>query len=100
MNTNDLTRRQFIAAVSAGSFAAVASRVLPAYANVSRKASKLAILGGQAVRTKPFPHWPMWDKYADEELVMSVLRSGVWSRNKVVAEFEKKYAELMALMRC
>jgi len=100
MDTNDLTRRQFLAAASAGSLAAVASHAVPAYANTSKKAGKLAILGGQPVRTKDFQHWPIWDKNTDEELVLSVLRSGVWSRNKVVAEFEKKYAELMGVKRC
>ena len=100
MNKSNLTRRQFIAAASAGSLAAVASRTVPAYANASRRTNKLAILGGQPVRTKPFSDWPMWDKSADEELVLSVLRSGLWSRNKVVAEFEKKYAKLMGAKRC
>lgn len=89
-----------MAAASAGSLAAVAARAIPAYGNLSKKASKPAILGGQAVRTKPFPHWPIWDRKHDEELVLSVLRSGVWSRAKVVAEFEKKYAELMGAKRC
>lgn len=100
MNENDLTRRQFIAAASAGSLAAVASRTIPAYGNISKKASKLAILGGRPVRTKSFPGWPIWDRNADEKLLLSVLRSGVWSRNKVVAEFEKKYARLMGAKRC
>jgi len=100
MNKNNLTRRQFIAAASAGSLATVASRTIPTYGNLSKKAGKLAILGGQPVRTKSFLGWPMWDKNHDEELVLSVLRSGVWSRNKVVAEFEKKYAELMGAKRC
>ena len=100
MNKNNLTRRQFIAAASAGSLATVASRTIPTYGNLSKKAGKLAILGGQPVRTKSFLSWPIWDKNHDEELVLSVLRSGVWSRNKVVAEFEKKYAELMGAKRC
>jgi len=100
MNKNDLTRRQFLATASAGTITAVTSGAIPAYGNVSKKASKMAILGGQPVRTKPFPGWPIWDKNADEELVVSVLRSGVWSRAKVVAEFEKKYAELMGAKRC
>jgi perosamine synthetase len=100
MDTNDLTRRQFLAAASAGSLAAMASQTIPAYANTGGKASKLAILGGQPVRTKDFQHWPIWDKNTDEDLVLSVLRSGIWSRNKVVAEFEKKYAELMGVKRC
>ena len=100
MNKNDLTRRQFIAVASVGSLAAVASRAIPAYGNLSRKAGKLAILGGQPVRNKPFPGWPIWDKNNDEELILSVLRSGVWSRAKVVSEFEKKYAKLMGAKRC
>ena len=100
MNTNDLSRRQILAAASAGSLAAVASRATPAYANAGGRAGKLAVLGGQPVRTKSFLRWPIWDQNADEELVLSVLRSGVWSRNKVVAEFEKEYAELLGAKRC
>ena len=52
------------------------------------------------MRTKGFSGWPIWDKEHDEERVVSVLRSGVWSRSKVVAEFEKKYAELLGAKRC
>ncbi len=97
MNTNDLNRRQFLAAASVGSLAAMAS---PTFISASTKADKLAILGGRPVRTRPFQSWPIWNKNTDEEGVLSVLRSGVWSRNKVVAEFEKKYAELMGAKRC
>lgn len=100
MSKNDLTRRQFLTAASAGSLAAVASGAIPAYGNPGKRAGKLAILGGRPVRTKAFPGWPIWDKNNDEERVLSVLRSGVWSRAKVVAEFEKKYAELMGAKRC
>lgn len=100
MNFNRISRRQFIAAASAGSVATVAARVIPAYGNLGKKASKLAILGGKPVRTKPFPGWPIWDRNNDEEMVLSVLRSGVWSRANVVAEFEKKYAQLMGAKRC
>jgi len=80
--------------------AAVASWKPPSFGTISKRASALAILGGQPVRTKPFPAWPIWDKTTDEELVLSVLRSGKWSRNKVVSEFEKKYAELIGAKRC
>jgi dTDP-4-amino-4,6-dideoxygalactose transaminase len=100
MNAPPLTRRQFVAATSMGSLAAVAAQTAPVRAAVSLSASKLAIRGGTPVRTKGFPRWPMWDKDRDEELVLSVLRSGVWSRSKVVAEFEKKYAELLGAKRC
>lgn len=100
MSEARLTRRQFVAATSLGSIAAVAAQAAPAHATATRAATKLAIRGGTPVRTKGFPGWPMWDKQRDEELVLSVLRSGVWSRAKVVAEFEKKYAELLGAKRC
>jgi perosamine synthetase len=100
MNRNQMTRRQFIKTASACSVAAAASTTIPAYGNLSGKAGKLAIMGGRPVRTKPFPGWPIWDKENDEELLLSVMRSGVWSRNRVVAEFEKKYAQLMGAKRC
>jgi perosamine synthetase len=98
MNTNNLTRRQFLAVASAGSLAA-ASGIVPAYA--SKKAGKLAIQGGQPVRTKHWSPWPIWDESADEE-ILSVLRSGIWCRlgGSKVSEFEKKYAELMGVKRC
>jgi len=100
MSVEQMTRRQFVAAASAGSLAAVVSRAIPAYGNVAKKTGKPAILGGKPVRAKPFPKWPIWDKEADEERVVSVLRSGVWSRAGVVAEFEKKYAALLGARRC
>jgi len=101
MNKNNVTRRQFITAAEAYTIAAVTSGAIPAYGNLSNKASKLALHGGQPVRTKPWPAWPIWDKSA-EKSVISILRSGVWCRlgGKTVSEFEKKYAELMGVKRC
>ena len=100
MNKNNLTRREFLAAVSTGTIAA-ASGGVGAYGNVSKKAGKPAILGGKPVRAKPFPSWPVWDRGA-EESILSVLRSGNWYRGNgtKVSEFEKKYAELMGTKRC
>ncbi len=100
MNANRLNRRQFLGAASAGSLAALAPSVMTAGAEPGPGAGKLAILGGAPIRTKPFPGWPIWDKEQDEPSVVSVLRSGVWSRAGVVAEFEKKYAEMMGARRC
>lgn len=101
MNKNDLNRREFLTKASAVSLAAAASRTIPAYGNVSKKAGELAILGGKPVRTKGWYDWPIWDRSAEESIV-SVLRSGNWFRGRgtKVSEFEKKYAELMGAKRC
>jgi len=99
MKKNNLTRRQFLGSASAGAVAAVASGAVPTLGNVSKKAQKLAILGGQPVRTKPFPSWPIIDE-TDEKSVLSALRSGIWSRGKMVATIEKRFAELVGAKYC
>lgn len=104
MNTNDLTRRQFIAAASAGSLAAVASRTIPAYGNIAKKASKLAILGGEPVRrNKSWPDWPYWDENVIDSIVKTT-KSRIWCRiqseSGTVPTFEKKFAELMGTKFC
>ena len=101
MNGQHISRRQFMSAASAGTLAAIASRTVPAYGNVSRSAGKLAIHGGRPVRTKPWPSWPIWDESA-EESVLSILRSGNWfrGRGRTVSEFEAKYAQLLGAKRC
>ena len=100
MTKSDFTRRQFLA-TSAGTFTAVASGAVPAYANAGGGAGKCAILGGKPVRAKPFPGWPVWDKSA-EESVLGVLRSGRWFRGSgtTVSQFEAKYAALLGARRC
>lgn len=56
--------------------------------------SKLAMDGGERVRTKPFPGWPMWNE-SDMNALKEVLVSGQWGvNNSKVQEFEEKYAEL------
>lgn len=59
-----------------------------------------AILGGRPVREKDWPEWPIWDPATDEERVIQVLRSGVWSRDKVVDEFEQQWAATIGTKRC
>jgi len=53
---------------------------------------KLALKGGEPVRTRPFPKWPIFDE-REYEALRSVLESGVWgvggSRKR---EFEEKFA--------
>ncbi len=104
MKKPELTRRQFIAAASASSLAAVASTTLPAYGDLSRRATKLAILGGEPVRkNKSWPAWP----HVDEQMVEAVVKttkSGIWCRiqspNGAVASFEKAYAKLLGSRFC
>ena len=104
MNKNNLTRRQFIAAASAGSLAAVASRSTPAYGNVTKKASKLAIFGGEPVRkNKSWPGWPYWDEKVINKVVETT-KSRIWCRiqseSGTVPTFEKKFAQLMGANFC
>jgi perosamine synthetase len=104
MNPNDLTRRRFLAAVSATSLVAVASKTIPAYADITKKAGKLAILGGEPVRkNKTWPAWP----YCDDQIVDSILKttkSGIWCRiqssSGTVPTFEKEFGELMGSKYC
>ncbi len=104
MNKNNLTRRQFIAAASAASLAAAASRKVPAYGNISRKASKLAILGGEPIRrNKSWPRWPYWDENVIDSIVKTT-KSRIWcriqSKSGTVPTFEKKFAKLMGTKFC
>jgi perosamine synthetase len=104
MKENGLTRRKFIAVASVGSLAAVASTGLPAYADATKKAGKLAILGGDPIRkNKSWPAWP----YIDDNVVNAVVKttkSGIWCRiqssSGTVPTFEKDYAKLMGTRFC
>jgi perosamine synthetase len=103
MNKKDLTRRQFIAAASAGTLAAV-SRSIPAYGSISKKAGKLAILGGEPVRkNKSWPRWPYWDENVIDSIVKTT-KSRIWcriqSKSGTVPTFEKKFAELIGTKFC
>ncbi len=100
MASQRMTRRQFVTTATLAPLATLASRSVPAYGNLANNTNKPALLGGSPLRAKPFSHWPIWDKDNDEQRVVEVLRSGVWSRAKVVDEFEAKYAELLGTKRC
>jgi dTDP-4-amino-4,6-dideoxygalactose transaminase len=102
MKNNEFTRRHFIATVSAGSVAAVASGAIPSFGNITiipQAKAKLAILGGTPLRTKK--EWPQWP-YVDEKMVEAVsktTRSRIWCRiqseNGTVPTFEKEFATMM-----
>lgn len=63
-------------------------------------ASLPAISGGTPLRTKPWPDWPIWNKVADEPLVVDDLRSGIWSRAALVDQFEKEWGAYIGTQRC
>lgn len=53
--------------------------------------STLAINGGQPVRTKPFPQWPVYDE-TEKKALSDVLESGIWGiGGNRVSEFEQKF---------
>lgn len=99
MNNRKITRRQAIATASAGTLGTLTSLPLMSFNWSERK--KLAILGGEKVRTAVWPQWPVWDPSAETEM-LQMLRSGRWwrGRGEYVEEFEKQYASLMGTKRC
>ena len=99
-----LSRRTFLknnTLVSAGivsTYTLSMEKLVPASLQIIN--NDLALLGGNPVRTKDWPSWPMWIAEEDEQMLLEVMRSGVWSRNKVVKEFEEKWAETVGSRRC
>jgi perosamine synthetase len=60
-----------------------------------------AILGGTpAWAANSWVKWPMWLQGEDEQLLLESVRSGVWSRNKVVNEFEAAWAAMLGAKKC
>jgi len=104
MEREKLTRRQLLAAASAGSLAGLASSTIGAYGNVTNRATKLAILGGEPVRkNKSWPSWPHWDENVVDS-VMKTTKSRIWcriqSKSGTVPTFEKKFADLVGAKFC
>jgi len=54
---------------------------------------QLALLGGAAVKTKPFPAWPQYDQ-REQQALTEVLESRLWWRTDGtrVTQFEKDFA--------
>ena len=96
------SRRKFVKQSSLTGIGAVLAmgKTTNLFASSLQDTGTPAILGGQPVRTKGWQGWPIWDPATDEEQVIKVLRSGIWSRASVVDEFEKKWAETIGIKRC
>ena len=100
---NPFTRREFIQKNSiAGAGALLGLSIPQKIWSAGKTATKSpAIVGGKPVlETHDWPDWPVWDSATDEKKLLEVMRSGIWSRNKVVSEFEQKWAEVIGAKRC
>ena len=100
MKHQNLSRRQFIATSSAGAIGAMVTTSSVAYTGLNKVSGKLALLGGDPVRTADWMKWPIWDADAEDPM-LAVLRSGKWYREygTKVTEFEKQYANLIGTKR-
>jgi perosamine synthetase len=92
------SRRKFIATTGSGALYTLGASTLP-FGFTGNISGKLAVLGGDPVRTTKFPAWPIWDE-DDEKAIIPVLRSGIWSRRDVVTRAEEKFAKLMGSKYC
>ncbi len=62
--------------------------------------TKLAMHGGDPVRTKPWPRWPQWGE-GEARRLQEVLESGEWGGfNDLVGEFEAAFAKLHHAAHC
>lgn len=90
-----MSRRHFIAAMSAGAHLSSAS-VTGSATRSGSVDEKLALAGGRPVRADPFPSWPVIDE-ADRVAWRKVLNSGQWYRSSrgYVGAFERAWAETL-----
>ena len=90
--TTNTTRRGFLSLASSTAATAAAA---------ARLGDKPALLGGQPIRRKPFPRWPVIKKN-DEKSWTAVLRSLKWnrSRGESVIEFERAWAQTLGAKYC
>lgn len=103
MAKRDVSRRKFLKQSSmsgVGAALVIGDVASPLFAVYEKRGGIPAILGGQPIRSKSWPKWPIWNPATDEDRLLEVLRSGTWSRAGVVAEFEKKWAETVGAKRC
>lgn len=95
MKTN-LTRRSFLKTGSLGAVGGalgVATATSAAGATAKKgDAGTPAIIGGTPAHKGGWPRWPHWDG-ADDPQIADVMKKGVWSRAKLVTEFENQWAK-------
>ena len=67
---------------------------------VLKKQATPAILGGMKAHPGTWPKWPLWKDESWDKKMVSVLRSGVWSRSETTSLFEKEWAGMLGSKRC
>lgn len=103
LSDNNFSRREFIKRNSVAGAGTILSFGAAAklWAKGISEVTKPAVLGGEPVLKSPsWPSWPVWKPESDEERLLEVMRSGVWSRKKVVDEFEHRWARVIGSKRC
>lgn len=96
------TRRQFLGAAVAGTVAfsgRAAARPSPTVQ--TKRTDRLAALGGEPVRRKPFPSWPVIQQN-DETQWKQVLDSRKWCRleGSYAKKFEETWAKMLGARYC
>lgn len=102
MKNKKYSRREFLKKNSLAGLGVAAAMALPAgnvLSYMSREHQIPALLGGEPVISPDWPEWPVWKPDQDEDLLLEVMRSGVWSRSDRVDEFEQKWADLIGTKR-
>jgi perosamine synthetase len=92
--SNDLSRRTLLGVLSLGATVSGlkggTGLSTPTTGSMSVD-KKPALLGGDPVRTEPFPSWPVIERN-DREAWQTVLEKGKWNRGPAVERFEKAWA--------
>jgi dTDP-4-amino-4,6-dideoxygalactose transaminase len=103
MDSTSVDRREFLMKASAGAvgLSVVTSVGHVPQATAGNATESLAILGGKAVRSRPFPNWPVVEQN-DKTAWQKVLDDGHWCRldGSFANSFEKAYAELTRTKHC
>src|ERR1035437_3586137 len=101
MENKKFTRREVIAATSAGTLVTMARWPLSSYSIGSSPQGTLALKGGEKVHKGSWLSWPVWDQSAEKDIA-EMYRTGHWfmGSGEHVADFEKMYAHIMGAKRC
>lgn len=97
------SRRKFLKNTSLGVMGATlgANTLFAKSGSTIYKPESPAVLGGTPLMQKTnWIKWPIWNPETDEPLVIQSLRSGVWSRGKLVSQFESEWAKALGSKRC